>query len=383
MRAPSDEWLNDWDSAADRGCADRGRRGDHRRGPAAVASAPAACGGTAGPAGGPAAAARPASASSSAPVPGAASPRPSRPRSSVTAWRCAALPRVSPCRPSAHTITPVEKPLASKIFAIFVPRGLRGADRLPGRRGGVRLGARPQGRRRRRARRRDRDCSPCSAPRSPATATTSWRPSAEHIVDGLVFAFKAMGVVLPIAGFFFLGNGDFSGQIMSLGDGRQGPGVPVRPRRRRRRRHLPTSGFITAFGILIVGMIAGLEGSGFSGLPLTGSLAGSLGPRRGRQQPDAGGHRPDGQHLVRRRHAGRLVLAARGGRLRPGAGGRAGAAVLPAGRGRAGGRDDLRRWSSSASSRPARRAAPDRTRGPGLLHVRGSDGRAGGARARC
>ena len=33
---------------------------------------------------------------------------------------------------------------------------------------------------------------------------------------------------------------------------------------------------VTAFGILIVGLIAGLEGSGFSGLPLTGSLAGSL-----------------------------------------------------------------------------------------------------------
>ena len=29
-----------------------------------------------------------------------------------------------------------------------------------------------------------------------------------------MFAFKAMGVVLPIAGFFFLGNGEFSGQIM-------------------------------------------------------------------------------------------------------------------------------------------------------------------------
>lgn len=41
--------------------------------------------------------------------------------------------------------------------------------------------------------------------------------------------------------------------------------------------HLPTNSFVTAFGILIVGMVAGLEGSGFSGLPLTGSLAGTLG----------------------------------------------------------------------------------------------------------
>ena len=40
--------------------------------------------------------------------------------------------------------------------------------------------------------------------------------SAAHVVDGLVFAFKAMGVVLPIAGFFFLGNGDFSAAILGL-----------------------------------------------------------------------------------------------------------------------------------------------------------------------
>ena len=56
----------------------------------------------------------------------------------------------------------------------------------------------------------------------------SWRRSAEHIVDGLVFAFKAMGVVLPIAGFFFLGNGDFSGQIIGSCRTRTAP-RPGRP----------------------------------------------------------------------------------------------------------------------------------------------------------
>ena len=34
--------------------------------------------------------------------------------------------------------------------------------------------------------------------------------SSRHIIDGLVFAFKAMGVVLPIAGFFFIGSGNHS-----------------------------------------------------------------------------------------------------------------------------------------------------------------------------
>jgi len=99
-----------------------------------------------------------------------------------------------------------------------------------------------------------------------------------------VFAFKAMGVVLPIAGFFFLGNGDFSGTIMSLGEGVKGPAflydVVVAGQS-----HLPTSGIVTALGILVVGMVAGLEGSGFSGLPLTGSLAGSLAHGSGVSSP--------------------------------------------------------------------------------------------------
>ena len=104
--------------------------------------------------------------------------------------------------------------------------------------------------------------------------------SAEHVVDGLVFAFKAMGVVLPIAGFFFIGNGDFAGQI--LGVAPKEDGSPAGPAFLydlvlHGQSHLPTNSFITAFGILLVGMVAGLEGSGFSGLPLTGSLAGTLG----------------------------------------------------------------------------------------------------------
>jgi len=108
--------------------------------------------------------------------------------------------------------------------------------------------------------------------------------SAEHVVDGLVFAFKAMGVVLPIAGFFFIGNGDFAGRILSVAP--NADGSPAGPAFLfdlvlHGQEHIPDNGFVTAFGILIIGMVAGLEGSGFSGLPLTGSLAGSLGPVTG------------------------------------------------------------------------------------------------------
>ena len=92
-----------------------------------------------------------------------------------------------------------------------------------------------------------------------------------------------MGVVLPIAGFFFIGNGDFAGQIL---------GLAARPASallydlvNAAQNHLPQNAIVTAFGILIVGMIAGLEGFGFSGLPLTGSLAGTLGPGAGVDSP--------------------------------------------------------------------------------------------------
>ena len=45
--------------------------------------------------------------------------------------------------------------------------------------------------------------------------------------------------------------------------------------------HVSPNPFVTSFGVLLVGLVAGLEGSGFSGLPLTGSLAGALGPAVG------------------------------------------------------------------------------------------------------
>jgi hypothetical protein len=111
----------------------------------------------------------------------------------------------------------------------------------------------------------------------PAKALTT---CGEHLVDGLVFAFRAMGVVLPIAGFFFLGNADYAGQILGLEEGQSAPGLLV---------DLVTAGegfipgnpLVMCFGVLLVGMAAGLEGSGFSGLPLTGSLSGALGPTVG------------------------------------------------------------------------------------------------------
>ncbi|AUH42248.1 hypothetical protein [Streptomyces sp. CMB-StM0423] len=100
--------------------------------------------------------------------------------------------------------------------------------------------------------------------------------AADHVVDGLVFAFKAMGVVVPIAGFFFLGNVDFITEITGVQD--DNPPALLFDLVTAVDQYIPDIGFIVAFAILIIGMITGLEGSGFAGLPLTGSLSGSLGP---------------------------------------------------------------------------------------------------------
>jgi hypothetical protein len=192
-------------------------------------------------------------------------------------------PAGEPVPAEAHTITPVEKPFASKFFAVFVPVAYLAliiylvvaavSDAVPDLQGG--------------------DAAALVGGIAILTTfgaafarsrSTFMETSAEHIVDGLVFAFKAMGVVLPIAGFFFLGNSEFSGQIMSLPEDATAPAflydLVVAGQGQ-----LPASGLVTAFGILIVGLIAGLEGSGFSGLPLTGSLAGSLAEGSGVSSP--------------------------------------------------------------------------------------------------
>lgn len=104
--------------------------------------------------------------------------------------------------------------------------------------------------------------------------------TADHIIDGLVFSFRAMGTVLPIAGFFFLGAAEFSGAILGLPAATRGPDLLFEVIRAME--HLiPHSPTVVAFAVMIVGMITGIDGSGFAGLPLTGALAGALGPVAG------------------------------------------------------------------------------------------------------
>ncbi|MGG1575820.1 hypothetical protein [Fictibacillus sp. NRS-1165] len=97
----------------------------------------------------------------------------------------------------------------------------------------------------------------------------------DHITDGFVFAFRAMGPVIPIAGFFFLGSGDFASAILSLPVDASKPAF-LFDIVQSAQNLIPQSGFITGFGILVIGIITGLDGAGFAGLPLTGALSGAL-----------------------------------------------------------------------------------------------------------
>ncbi len=103
---------------------------------------------------------------------------------------------------------------------------------------------------------------------------------AANVVDGLVFAFKAMGVVLPVAGFVLMGVGDFSATIMTLPEGATAPAflfdVIVAGQD-----HVPAFAPVTCLALMVAGMLIGLDGSGWAGLPLIGALSEALGPAAG------------------------------------------------------------------------------------------------------
>lgn len=98
----------------------------------------------------------------------------------------------------------------------------------------------------------------------------------DYMTDGFVFAFKAMGSVLPIAGFFFLGSKDATAQILGVSVA-QAPSL-LFDLIMAAQHYIPNNHFMTSFGVLLVGMVTGIDGSGFAGLPLTGSLAGAIAP---------------------------------------------------------------------------------------------------------
>jgi len=93
----------------------------------------------------------------------------------------------------------------------------------------------------------------------------------EYLREGFMFAIKVFTPVIPIAGFFFLGAPAQAARI--LGEGAQGLLFDLG---NALANVLPLSAAPVTIGMTIVGLLSGLDGSGFSGLPLMGALSASL-----------------------------------------------------------------------------------------------------------
>ncbi|MBC9783914.1 hypothetical protein H1S01_05240 [Heliobacterium chlorum] len=94
----------------------------------------------------------------------------------------------------------------------------------------------------------------------------------DFVRDGFMFGIKIFAPVIIIGGFFFLGKGELSAQI--LGKGAPGfledVGLALSSA-------VPLNKAFIAIIELAAGMIVGLDGSGFSPLPLVGSIAATFG----------------------------------------------------------------------------------------------------------
>lgn len=92
-----------------------------------------------------------------------------------------------------------------------------------------------------------------------------------YLVEGFQFGFRVFGPVIPIAAFFYLGDAGFSQMIGDfLPKGSHGIvndlGVGLAS-------VVPLSKEVGAITLTVVGAITGLDGSGFSGISLAGSIA--------------------------------------------------------------------------------------------------------------
>ncbi len=83
-------------------------------------------------------------------------------------------------------------------------------------------------------------------------------------------------MVIPVAGFVYVGLSDYSGAILGLDPELPAPAFLL-DAVASGGAHIPQVPVFAAFAMLLIGMVIGLDGSGWPGLPFTGSLAASLG----------------------------------------------------------------------------------------------------------
>ncbi|WP_336980837.1 hypothetical protein [Altererythrobacter fulvus] len=92
-----------------------------------------------------------------------------------------------------------------------------------------------------------------------------------HITEGFTFAIKVFGPVLPIVAFFLLGDPAHAERVL-------GPGTPgyMLDFGQSVGHYLGPDNPLLPVGVMVVGILSGIDGFGFSGLPLTGSVAAAL-----------------------------------------------------------------------------------------------------------
>lgn len=95
----------------------------------------------------------------------------------------------------------------------------------------------------------------------------------DYIRDGFMFGIKVFAPVLIIGGFFFLGKGDLAKSILGVNTATgflEDFGIVLS-------QVIPLNKVFVAIVSLATGIIVGLDGSGFSPLPLVGSVAATFG----------------------------------------------------------------------------------------------------------
>ena len=93
----------------------------------------------------------------------------------------------------------------------------------------------------------------------------------DYLKEGFVFSVRIFAPVLIIAAFFFLGSEDYA--VAILGEG--APAI-LNDISYFISEHVPVNNIFCVLIEILVGVITGLDGSGFSGLPLVGSIAGTF-----------------------------------------------------------------------------------------------------------
>ncbi|SDT48944.1 hypothetical protein SAMN05444162_4548 [Paenibacillaceae bacterium GAS479] len=104
--------------------------------------------------------------------------------------------------------------------------------------------------------------------------------STSYLVDGFTFGFKVFGPVIPIAAFFYLGDSALPTLFGEAALPAGSHGI-VNDLGAALAHSVPVSGAIAAVTLTTVGAITGLDGSGFSGISLAGSIANLFGTALG------------------------------------------------------------------------------------------------------